>query len=133
MYITPKTACVAHGDASVVICAGRDQFHLVHDVPPAGDAAREGQSLAQIVNIERYSLQPHDAILRHDAHVIGKDVPIIVQRLLHLRRERGVRLSARGNGDFLAGHLIVRLKLGCLRQGRRPGRQSGHSQRRRQE
>ena len=75
---------------SVVIGTKRDQLHLVHDVPPARDAARQRQSLMQIIHVERDSLQPHDAILRHDAHVIGKDVRIIVQGLFHLRREHGV-------------------------------------------
>jgi hypothetical protein len=55
------------------------------------------------MHVERNSLQPHDAVLRHGAHVIGKDVGMTsCSALATFAVSHCVRLSLRGYEHFLA-------------------------------
>jgi len=110
-----------------------DQFQLVDDAPLARDAARKEQRPAQIAQVENHTADPHAAILRLDADVIGRDLRIILQGLDHLRRQCFIRRSTRCDDDFLQCRRVVTLRLGRLSHGKRPARQNGHSQRCRQE
>jgi hypothetical protein len=71
-------------------------------------------------------LEPHDAILGHHGHVIGKDVRIGPQRLHHLRGEDFIRQSGPGDDDLSARRLITRLRDGRLRQGYHPAGSQPH-------
>ena len=116
-----------------MIFARRNQLHFVDYAPPARDPAGKRQGTAQVAQVDGHSLEPHDAIFRHDAYVIGKDVRVILQDLYQFRAECLVRLSARGDDDFLQGRRTAAANVSGLRQGSRPDDPPGHSQRRRQE
>jgi hypothetical protein len=116
-----------------MIRAQGDQLKLVDNVPPARDPPCEQQGPAQIAQVDNDAADSHDAILGLDADVIGKNVRVIPQGLGDFRRNCFIRLSARGDQDFLQGRVIAALCGGRLSDGGRPSRQNGHSQRCREE
>lgn len=135
------TAAVAASDlantrgalTSVMIRAQGNQLKLVDDVPPARYPTREQQSPAQVAQVDNDTADPDDAILRLDADVIGKNIGVILQGLGDLRRNCFILLSGGADQHFLQGRVSAALSGGCLRNGGRPSRQNGHSQRCREE